>query len=197
MDESPNSADDRQRLSDWVRQHGRAVYGYVLRFVRDADAADDLTQDVFRKAWQSREAYREQGTARAYLLRIADRLACDRYRRSHPSVHWDDESWQKNQPSSREDEPSSRLERAETERQLAAALDNLSPSQRRVLALRYYGDLSFAEIAETLEVPLNTVLSHCHRGLKTLRRMLESGTLESGTFESNKLDEAEDGRRQP
>ena len=62
--------------------------------------------------------------------------------------------------------------RAEENEQLAAALDQLSPPQRRVLLLRYYGQFSFAEIAEMIDCPLNTTLSHCRRGLEALRALL-------------------------
>ncbi len=55
---------------------------------------------------------------------------------------------------------------------LTAALDRLSPAQRRVLLLRYFGQLSFADIATTTGLPLSTTLSHCRRGLETLRKLL-------------------------
>jgi len=55
---------------------------------------------------------------------------------------------------------------------LTAALNKLSPAQRRVLLLRYYGQMSFAEIASTIGCPLNTALSHCHRGLEALQALL-------------------------
>ena len=67
---------------------------------------------------------------------------------------------------------------AEAERHLAQALTTLSPAQRRVLLLRYYGHLSFEEIADILGCPLNTALSHCHRGLTALRKVLA----QSATF---------------
>jgi RNA polymerase sigma-70 factor, ECF subfamily len=51
-------------------------------------------------------------------------------------------------------------------------LDRLSPPQRRVLLLRYYGQFTFAEIAEMIDCPLNTTLSHCRRGLEALRALL-------------------------
>ena len=61
---------------------------------------------------------------------------------------------------------------AEVNGQLAAALDQLSSPQRRVLLLRYFGQLTFAEIAEMTDCPLNTTLSHCRRGLETLRVLM-------------------------
>jgi RNA polymerase sigma-70 factor (ECF subfamily) len=162
-------ADDRLAL--WVHEHGRAVRGYLLGLVRCQDTADDLTQEVFRRAWEARERYQERGQARAYLLRIADRLACDRARKTGREVTVDADDWRRLEPAGEEASPPESLAQAETRRQLAAALDGLSPNQRRVLLLRYYGDLSFQEIAETMEAPLGTVLSHCRRGLAALRKL--------------------------
>ena len=79
------NTDDEQLFADWVRDHGRAVRGFLLAMVRRPDVADDLSQEVFCRAWQARSRYREQGNARAYLLRIADRLVCDRGRRAEPA----------------------------------------------------------------------------------------------------------------
>lgn len=62
--------------------------------------------------------------------------------------------------------------RAEARHQLDAAMELLTAAQRRVLLLRYYGDLSFAEIAETMDCPLSTALSHCRRGLLALRQII-------------------------
>jgi RNA polymerase sigma-70 factor (ECF subfamily) len=51
-------------------------------------------------------------------------------------------------------------------------MESLSPQQQRVLLLRYYGELGFAEIAAIMQCPLGTALSHCHRGLQALRKQL-------------------------
>ena len=61
---------------------------------------------------------------------------------------------------------------SEARRELEAAMELLTAAQRRVLLLRYYGDLSFAEIAETMGCPLSTALSHCRRGLLALRQII-------------------------
>jgi RNA polymerase sigma-70 factor, ECF subfamily len=169
---------DRQRNSDehkfaqWVEEHGKAVRGFLWASVRRADVAEELTQEVFCRAWQARSTYREQGNARAYLMRIADRLACDRGRRAGVQVNLDDDAWKQYEPISRTADPSSAAARVEENEQLAAALDQLSPPQRRVLLLRFYGQFSFAEIADMTDCPLNTTLSHCRRGLESLRVLL-------------------------
>lgn len=162
-------ADDR--LARWVRDHAAAVRGYLLALVRQPHDADDLLQDVFRKAWEARQRYEEQGQERAYLLRIADRLVCDRGRKQK-EVHIPAESWQELEPTSAELPPSEVFQREEWRQQLAACLEELHEVQKRVLLLRFFGELEFAAIAEQLELPLGTVLSHCHRGLRSLRKML-------------------------
>jgi RNA polymerase sigma-70 factor (ECF subfamily) len=163
---------DEARLAGWVRDHGRAVRGYVLGLVGRDDVADDLVQEVYRRAWQARDRYHERGSPRAYLLRIADRLVCDHGRRAGREVTLDDARWQEVQPSDGQREPSAGLLRSEARQALDRALAMLTPPQRRVLLMRYYGDLSFAEIAESLDAPLGTVLSHCRRALLALRKIL-------------------------
>jgi RNA polymerase sigma-70 factor, ECF subfamily len=139
--------------------------------VRNDAEADDLAQEVFRRAWKARERYSELGLARPYLLKIADRIACDRARQDRREVNLDQQTWERIEPSISHD-PAARLRQSETRRQLEAALDRLTPTQRRVLLLRYYGQMSFAQIAESIPCPLSTALSHCRRGLTALRELM-------------------------
>lgn len=158
-------------LTRWVHDYAHCVQGYVFGVVRCSAAAEDLTQETFVRAWRAMDRYQDQGVERAYLLRIADRLACDYLRRNRPEKTVGDEAWEALQPTS-DDTPSHNLEFAEARTALSGALDCLTPQQRRVLLLRFFGDLDFAEIAHALELPLNTVLSHCRRGLLALRKQL-------------------------
>ena len=163
---------DHNRLERWIREHARAVRGFLLAMVRRPEDADDLLQETFRKAWAARERYEERGQERAYLLRIADRLVCDRGRKRTFEVHLDDVGWEGVEPATREPAPMEALQREEWRLELDGALEALSEAQQRVLLLRYYGELEFAAIAEQLALPLNTVLSHCHRGLAALKKRL-------------------------
>jgi RNA polymerase sigma-70 factor (ECF subfamily) len=143
--------------------------------VRRPDIADELTQDVFFRAWQARDRYREEGHARAYLMRIADRLACDRARKLTGEIQVSDEHWKLVEPAGPAVEPAAALMTEEALQQLDVAMERLSPAQRRVVLLRFYGALSFAEIAKLMDCPLGTALSHCHRALQTLREQLVEG----------------------
>ncbi len=169
---SARQSNDERLFTQWGDEHGRAVWGYLLAMVRRTDVADDLTQEVFCKAWQARDRYREQGNARAYLLRIADRLVVDRGRKSGREVTLDAENWEAIEPASPAAGPAQSAAGTEAAGQLAVALEKLSAAQRRVVLLRYYGQMSFAEIAATVDCPLNTALSHCRRGLEALREIL-------------------------
>jgi RNA polymerase sigma-70 factor (ECF subfamily) len=168
-----SAGDDRERLARWVREHARVVRGYLLGLVRRTDVADDLLQETFRKAWEARERYIESGGERAYLLRIADRLAIDHSRRNNRSATTlNDDDWAALEPVAREPMPETTLLHYEQRRMLDEALTCLSEPQRRVLMMRFFGELEFAEIASQMDCPLGTVLSHCHRGLARMRKQL-------------------------
>lgn len=175
MSDADRTNDEREQLTVWVRQHGGAVLGFLTGMVRNRAAAEDLLQEVFCRAWQARGRYCDAGRERAYLLKIADRLACDHARRRKREMPLDAGAELAAQPD-KESPPWERMAQAETRRLLAAALDALSEPQRRTLLLRYYGNLEFNEIAELLDAPLNTVLSHSRRGLSALRQLLAEKT---------------------
>lgn len=178
MGETSGPQGDAERLSHWVRDHSRAVRGFLLGLVRRHDVADDLLQEVFQRAWQARASYQERGRERSYLLKIADRLVCDRSRRLGIEVTVDETAWQQLEPAGDERSPLHELAGRDASRELAAGLDRLTPSQKRVLLMRYYSDLDFAEIARQMEVPLNTALSHARRGLMALKKALTESVAE-------------------
>jgi RNA polymerase sigma factor (sigma-70 family) len=165
------------RITRWVHEHAAAVRGYLLGLVRRYDAADDLLQEVFQRAWQSRDRYRDEGHERAFLLRIADRLVIDKSRRRRRETTIDDATWHDVEPAAAENSPLDRLVAGDLSGELCGALDRLTEAQKRVLLLRYFGELTFEEIASTLGCPLGTALSHCRRGLAAMRKQL---TVENG-----------------
>lgn len=172
MNDPSREARQRELVSRWVHDHGRSVLGYLVGLVRDRTLAEDLLQDVFCRAWQARHRYTDTGKERAYLLRIADRLACDRARRPRKEIRVADDTLRAIEPAGGDPSPWESLLRREASEQLNTALETLNEPQRRVLLLRYYGDLEFAEIAAIVQAPLNTVLSHNRRGLLALRKLL-------------------------
>jgi RNA polymerase sigma-70 factor (ECF subfamily) len=178
MGDTSGPQGDSELLSRWVHEHSRAVRGFLLGLVRRHDVADDLLQEVFQRAWQARASYQERGRERSYLLKIADRLVCDRSRRLGIEVTVDETAWEQLEPAGDEHSPLDELAGRDTSRELAAGLDRLTQAQKRVLLMRYYSDLEFTEIARQMEIPLNTALSHARRGLLALKKVLTESLAE-------------------
>src|SRR5438105_3557946 len=169
-DESDSRADDR--IATWVRVHALSVRGYLLGMVRRSDVADDLMQEVFQRAWKARDRYRDVGYERAFLLKIADRLVIDRSRQLGREINVDEATWHEVEPAASGSTPAEELSEVETNQALSAALEQLSPNQRRVLLLRFFSDMTFEEIATMMGCPLGTALSHCRRALLAMRKLL-------------------------
>lgn len=143
-----------------------AVYALALSLLRDAHEAQDVAQDVFVKVWENAPAYRSQGAPMAWLLTVARNLALTRLRQSGRQVALDEEAWNAI-PAADPAVP------AEDRQVLRAALDSLSDGERRIILLHAVTGLRHREIAQLLELPLSTVLSKYHRGLKKMKALLK------------------------
>lgn len=143
-----------------------AVYALALSLLRDAYEAQDVSQDVYVKVWESAPAYRPQGSPMAWLLTVARNLARSRLRRSGRQVALDEEEWNAIPAAASDVSPEDR-------QVLQAALAGLSAEERQIVLLHAAAGLKHREIAGLLERPLSTVLSKYHRGLKKLRAQMK------------------------
>jgi RNA polymerase sigma-70 factor (ECF subfamily) len=152
-------------------RHAGSVFGLAYRILRDRAAAEDVTQEAFMKLWRHREAYAaERGAPRAWLMTIARNRAIDALRRRagrHEPLGTELES---REAAERTENEALRRDEAAT---LAAALRGLPDAQRTVVELVYFGELTQAQIAEQLRVPLGTVKSRMRLGLRKLAAGLE------------------------
>lgn len=162
-----------EQITTWTAQYGGLVRGYLMSMVRRADVADDLSQEVFLRAWKGLDLYAEQGEAKAYLMKIAYRVVCNAKRRRSMEVNVDDETWTAVEPIDAKADPARNVHQTELNATLGAVLDQLSEAEKKVLTLRYFGEMKFNEIADLIEMPLNTVLSHARRGLARMRDIMQ------------------------
>ncbi|QCU79064.1 sigma-70 family RNA polymerase sigma factor [Citricoccus sp. SGAir0253] len=148
--------------------HGRLVFSLCMAALGQRQDAEDAAQQVFTRAWRSRESYDPSRPLGGWLTGITRRVVADvfaareRQRRAVDATAGE-------QP--REDR---QLSEQVVDRVLVhEALDRLGPPQDEILRMAFVQDLPQAQIAERLGMPLGTVKSHVHRGLARLRVALE------------------------
>jgi RNA polymerase sigma-70 factor (ECF subfamily) len=166
-------AGDRDAFNRVVELESAAVLRTCLRILGRLHDAEDATQETFVSAFRSLGGYRGDGPLRAWLLRIATRLAVRRVSQQPHAAPIDELT------DARLVDPGADPARAallaERDAGLRLAVIGLPDRYREVVALRFFADLSLREIAETTGRPLNTVKTHLRRGLEMLRPTIEGG----------------------
>ena len=153
-------------FNEMVDSHGPVLYRMAYRMMGDAHEAEDLVQEAFRSAWNSRDRYETGRGARAWLAVILRRRVVDRWRKHPPpSVSASDA------PLEVCVEPEDPLADDFSD-EMQRALGRLPTELRETLLLVVVGELTHQEAADLLDVPLGTVLSRVSRARKRLREQL-------------------------
>lgn len=151
------------------------VYGLALRITGKAESAEEVVSDVYFQAYREAERFDAQrGVVIAWLLMLTRSRALDHLRRrdiaeSHPEPH----SLHPDRHTA-DGSPLDRLLELEGNDRLRAAMNELLPLQRQMLALSFFRDFSHQEIAGQTGIPLGTVKSHIRRALEKLKPLLIS-----------------------
>jgi RNA polymerase sigma-70 factor, ECF subfamily len=154
---------DRAAFAALIGQHQKMVYSVALRMLGQRELAEDMAQEVFIQLHAKLASLESPSHLIFWLRKAAAHRAIDQLRR-HSLVR----------VTALEDEAENiAVESAEDpllQRQLRGLLLQLNPVARAVMTLRYQEDLDPPDIAEILDMPVNTVKSHLKRSLDTLRR---------------------------
>src|SRR5215207_4022967 len=180
------AAGEVEALGALYDRHARIVFALLVRIAGDRDAAEEILQEVFLRAWRHAHAFDDtRGTVRSWLCGIAHNLALNelRRRRRRPQLqqrpanaHFDDDDARYVDANL---DPAVDAWCAVRDAELAHALDQLPPSQRAVLLL-YAEGFSQSEIATRLGEPLGTVKSRMRRALCHLRETLPNLGIDAG-----------------
>ena len=157
---------EREALAELYRRTRAAVYGLALSYLKNAQDAQDLTQDVYVQVWDCAAQYRSTGSPMGWLLTVCRNLCLMRLRREERHAALSEEEWNAI--------PAQECGLDADERALLqGALASLSDEERRIVLLHAVTGMKHREIAALLELPLPTVLSKYHRALKKMRIFLE------------------------
>lgn len=147
-----------------VKYYETKVYTTVFRLVRQHDTAQDLVQEIFIKVYYNLHKYKAVGSFNAWLYRIVVNQCYDYLRK------------QSKQPMLEEIEfiekksPENKILQKEQLQQLDQLLNQLDKTEYFILLLRYVNELSYDEISEVLQIPLNEVRNKLHRSKRKLRQ---------------------------
>jgi RNA polymerase sigma factor (sigma-70 family) len=169
--------EDAAAWEELVRRHLRRLYRICYRFTGKAHEAEDLTQEVFLRVYQTLKSYRaEQGKFGTWLTSVARNLLIDHYRRTRhdrQTSSFDDEESGVGEQPARGRLPDELAGASELRAEVQRALARLSPELREAVILRDLEGLEYREIQQVLGVPEGTVKSRINRGRIELGRVLE------------------------
>lgn len=161
-------------LTHLVERHHSPLLGFLYRMTGgDRALAEDLAQEAFLRVLRSIDQYAYPRPFKPWLYGIATNVARDYFKRAemrHTDSMPDGEIGTDDAP-----RPEEALLSEDEARRVAAAVKDLPAHQREAVILRYYQDLSLAEIADVLGVPTGTAKSRLSLGLRRMREALEEG----------------------
>jgi len=170
---------DRRAASDWiVRKYRDALFHHAAYILKDYQEAIDVAQEVFIKSMRETRFFDDEFKMKAWLYRVTSNLCFNlvRDRRRRAAIL-------ETIPTKKAADPSQieMVFQSERQSEVLAAMERLTENHRKILMLRYYSDLSYAEIADALEIKLGTVMSRLSRAKRQLMEAMSEVGVSSST----------------
>ena len=167
----PDKAADERMLA-MLDTMGRQGFAYAWQMLRHREDALDAVQTALTSVWSSRQRLQPGRDPRGWFYRTLRNKCVDllRARRAHRPGQLDADP-----PATNPRDPVRDATQREELVRLRRALEELPDEMREIVLLRDYHDLSYAEVAEVLRIPVGTVMSRLHRARSALRQWLREG----------------------
>ena len=171
--------DDDGAYQVLVSRYIKHIHNFVMQYVRNAEDAEDATQDSFFKAWKHIRRFKQGMRFKPWLFAIARNTALDHIKKKK-AVSFSDIDAGGNDDTvdfaetivDTEPLPSDIFAQAERADELTTAMSDLHPDHRNVLIMHYHYDMTFDEIALSMKKPMNTVKSWHRRSLERVKSKL-------------------------
>jgi RNA polymerase sigma-70 factor (ECF subfamily) len=168
-------------INEIIERHRPRVLGYIIMTVKDRDIAEDIFQDTFIKVINKLKlgSYVEEGKFISWVLRIAHNLVIDHFRRTSRvrMVRATDEYDPFNQIEVFDPNAEDKIIEQQTHDKVRQLVELLPDSQRDVLKMRHYSEMSFKDIADSTGVSINTALGRMRYALINLRKLIEENNV--------------------
>ncbi|MEL6255354.1 MAG: sigma-70 family RNA polymerase sigma factor [Bacteroidota bacterium] len=164
-----------------LKKYRKSVYYLLLKMVKNADDAEDLTQEAFAKAFNSIEKFDSKFAFSTWLFRIATNNCIDFIRKKRvqtisidSSIEGDDGSSMRFDVKDENLDPNETMLKQQRKRYLNMAIERLPEKYRTLVELRYFRELSYEEVATELSIPLGTVKAQLFRARELLNQELKN-----------------------
>jgi len=176
--ETPRPVTELDDIDGLVRTYRARILRFVTFSTGDPDLAESITQDTLLRAYRGRESFRGDCSVSTWLTGIAINVTRDHMRSARfkfwKQVHnsaIDVQEMASFIPSGATSAEHHMLAKEKVAR-LKEVLEDLSPNQRTVFLMKFFEEIQVNEISEILKMPVNTVRTHLHRALNTVRARL-------------------------
>lgn len=162
---------DFSRAAEIFDRYSGRIYNFAYRFLKNSEAAEDATQEVFVKMMKYAKQFHGDAKLSTWLFSITANL-CRDYLRKAENKNKEGEETLLTLPANQSYSPERNLEMRQNEERVQKALQSLTPEQREAILLSRYQGLSYAEIAQIAGCSEGAVKTRVFRAMETLKKLL-------------------------
>lgn len=162
---------DFSRAAEIFDRYSGRIYNFAYRFLKNSEAAEDATQEVFVKMMKYAKQFHGDAKLSTWLFSITANL-CRDYLRKAENRNKEGEETLLTLPANQSYSPERNLEMRQNEERVQKALQSLTPEQREAILLSRYQGLSYAEIAQIAGCSEGAVKTRVFRAMETLKKLL-------------------------